>query len=284
MRVSVVSIVVNVLLSLIKLLAGLFAHSGAMISDAVHSASDVFSTLVVMAGVSLSNKQADKEHPFGHERLECVASLLLAVVLAATGAGIGYTSIKKIADSGSGKLVVPGAAALVTAVISIAVKELMYRYTISAAKKINSGALKADAWHHRSDALSSVGSFVGILGARLGYPVLDPVAGAVICVFIEKAAVEIFLDAVNKMIDRACPDEYSDKMREVILATEDVLAIDELRTRLFGSRVYVEVEIAMDPSKTLAQSHDTAEKVHDSIEREFPDVKHCMVHVNPYSK
>lgn len=284
MRVSVVSIVVNVLLSLIKLLAGLFAHSGAMISDAVHSASDVFSTLVVMAGVSLSNKQADKEHPFGHERLECVASLLLAVVLAATGAGIGYTSIKKIADSGSGRLVVPGAAALATAVISIAVKELMYRYTISAAKKINSGALKADAWHHRSDALSSVGSFVGILGARLGYPVLDPVAGAVICVFIEKAAVEIFLDAVNKMIDRACPDEYSDKMREVILATEDVLAIDELRTRLFGSRVYVEVEIAMDPSKTLAQSHDTAEKVHDSIEREFPDVKHCMVHVNPYSK
>ncbi len=284
MRVSVISIVVNVFLSLIKLLAGLFAHSGAMISDAVHSASDVFSTLVVMAGVSLSNKQADKEHPFGHERLECVASLLLAVVLAATGAGIGYTSIKKIADSGSGKLVVPGAAALVTAVISIAVKELMYRYTISAAKKINSGALKADAWHHRSDALSSVGSFVGILGARLGYPVLDPVAGAVICVFIEKAAVEIFLDAVNKMIDRACPDEYSDKMREVILATEDVLAIDELRTRLFGSRVYVEVEIAMDPLKTLAQSHDTAEKVHDSIEREFPDVKHCMVHVNPYSK
>ncbi|MBQ8967133.1 cation diffusion facilitator family transporter [Ruminococcus sp.] len=281
MRVSVVSIAVNLLLSLIKLLAGIFAHSGAMISDAVHSASDVFSTLIVMIGVTLAGKQPDKEHPYGHERLECVASLLLAAVLAATGLGIGYEGVKKISDTSGEKLVVPGAMALAAAVVSIFIKEAMYHYTRRVAKKINSGALMADAWHHRSDALSSVGSFAGILGARLGAPVLDPVASVVICLFIEKAAYDIFRDAIDKMIDRSCPDEYVAQMHDVIMGVEGVLAVDELKTRLFGAKIYVEVEIAMERTKTLVEAHDTAEEVHDTIEREFPDVKHCMVHVNP---
>ena len=139
----------------------------------------------------------------------------------------------------------------------------------------------ADAWHHRSDALSSVGSFAGILGARMGFPVLDPLAGVVICVFIEKAAIDIFRDAVDKMVDRSCPEEKVEEMRKVILSADGVLGIDELKTRLFGSKIYVEVEILMDASKTLVEAHDTAEAVHDSIEAAFPDVKHCMVHVNP---
>lgn len=281
MRVSAVSAAVNVFLSLLKLLAGIIARSGAMISDAVHSASDVFSTIVVMIGVRLSGKKADKEHPYGHERLECVASVLLAVVLAATGLGIGWRGVLKIISSSDKELAAPGILALAAAVLSIAVKELMFRYTARAAKRINSSALMADAWHHRSDALSSVGSFAGILGARLGLPVLDPVASVVICLFIEKAAFDIFRDAVDKMIDKACPDEYVERMRAVILATEGVEGIDEFRTRLFGSRVYVEVEIVMDSGKTLVEAHNTAEEVHDTIEREFPDVKHCMVHVNP---
>lgn len=281
MRVSYVSIAVNVALSLLKLLAGVIAHSGAMISDAVHSASDVFSTFVVMIGVTLSEKKADKEHPYGHERLECVASVLLAVVLAATGIGIGCSGVKKIISSGKEELAVPGLLALIAAVVSVIVKELMYRYTARTAKKINSGALMADAWHHRSDALSSVGSFAGILGARLGAPVLDPIASVIICVFIIKAAYDIFRDAVDKMIDKACPDEYVSRLREVILGTEGVLGIDELKTRLFGSRVYVEVEIAVEATKTLIEAHDTAESVHDAIEAAFPEVKHCMVHVNP---
>ena len=281
MKVSTVSIVVNVFLSLLKLLAGVIASSGAMISDAVHSASDVFSTLVVMAGVHLSGKKPDREHPYGHERFECVASVILSVVLAATGLGIGFKGIENITGAASHQLEIPGIPALIAAVVSILVKEIMYQYTKNAARKINSGALMADAWHHRSDALSSIGSFAGILGARLGFLVLDPLASVVICVFIEKAAIDIFRDAVDKMIDKACPEETVEKMREVIMSTEGVIGIDEMKTRLFGSRIYVEVEILMDSSKTLVEAHNTAETVHDSIENEFPDVKHCMVHVNP---
>lgn len=281
MRVSAVSVGVNIFLSLLKLLAGLIAGSGAMVSDAVHSASDVFSTFIVMIGVSLSEKKPDKEHPYGHERLECVASVLLAVVLAATGIGIGYSGVMKIVRSGEQELAVPGLLALIAAVVSVIVKEAMFRYTARAAKRINSGALMADAWHHRSDALSSVGSFAGILGARLGAPVLDPVASVIICLFIEKAAVEIFRDAVDKMIDRSCSEEYNEKMKRVILDTEGVIGIDEFRTRLFGSKVYVEVEIVMDSDKSLVEAHNTAETVHDTIEEQFPEVKHCMVHVNP---
>ena len=284
MKVSAVSITVNLALSLLKLLAGLFAKSGAMISDAVHSASDVFSTLVVIVGVKLAGKKPDKEHPYGHERMECVASVILAVVLAATGFGIGMSGIEKITSQDSAELAVPGALALVAAVVSVIVKELMFHYTKRAANKINSGALMADAWHHRSDALSSVGSFAGILGARMGFPVLDPLASVIICVFIEKAAIEIFRDAVDKMIDKACDEEQVEKMRSVILSTEGVLGIDELKTRLFGSKIYVEVEILMDAGKTLVEAHDTAEQVHDAIEEAFPEVKHCMVHVNPNIK
>lgn len=281
MKVSVVSIIVNIALSLLKLLAGILAKSGAMISDAVHSASDVFSTFVVIIGVKLAGKQPDKEHPYGHERMECVASVILAVVLAGTGIGIGVKGVQKIAGRNTSELVVPGALALGAAVISVIAKELMFHYTKRTAVKINSGALMADAWHHRSDALSSIGSFAGILGARMGLPVLDPLASVIICVFIEKAALEIFIDAVNKMIDKSCSDDTITKMREVILGTDGVLGIDELKTRLFGAKIYVEVEIRMDPAKTLVEAHDTAEMVHDQIEETFPEVKHCMVHVNP---
>ncbi|WP_295154132.1 cation diffusion facilitator family transporter [uncultured Ruminococcus sp.] len=281
LRVSAVSIIVNVVLSLLKLLAGIFAHSGAMISDAVHSASDVLSTFVVIIGVKLAEKKPDKEHPYGHERMECVASEILAVVLAATGLGIGLKGVQKIVAQGSEIPVEPGVLALAAAVASMVIKELMYHYTKRAAKQINSGALMADAWHHRSDALSSVGAFAGILGARMGLTVLDPLASVIICVFIEKAAYDIFLDAVNKMVDHSCPDETVDEMKEVIMNVDDVIGIDELKTRLFGAKIYVEVEILMDAKKTLVEAHNTAEEVHDAIESHFPEVKHCMVHVNP---
>ena len=139
----------------------------------------------------------------------------------------------------------------------------------------------ADAWHHRSDALSSVGSFIGILGARLGLPVLDPVASVVICLFILKAAFDIFRDAISKMLDTACSDEVEAQMREVVLAQDGVLGVDRLQTRLFGDRIYVEIDIAADGSTPLSQAHESATMVHDAIEEQFPKVKHCMVHVNP---
>ena len=277
--VSTVTIVINLTLAGFKFLAGFLAHSGAMISDAVHSASDVLATLIVILGVKLAGRDADRSHPYGHERLECVAALILAVILGATGLGIGWSGIRKI--TGSGELAVPGLLALIAAVVSIVVKEAMFWYTWLAAKRINSSALKAEAWHHRSDALSSVGSFAGILGARLGFPALVPVAGVVICLFILKAAWDILADALGKMTDHACPPAMEQEMADVILAQPGVLGLDTLNTRLFGDRVYVDVEIQADGDLPLKVTHATAQAVHDTLECQFPQVKHCMVHVNP---
>ncbi|WP_302695348.1 cation diffusion facilitator family transporter [Blautia argi] len=281
MRVSVVSIVWNVVLSLFKLIAGIVGHSGAMISDAVHSASDVFSTFVVILGVNIASRQSDEDHQYGHDRLECVAAIILAVVLLATGIGIGIGGVNKILGRDFGNTEIPGMIALAAAVVSIGVKEAMFWYTRAAAKKINSGALMADAWHHRSDALSSVGAFVGILGARMGFPVLDPLASVVICIFIAKAAYDIFKDAIDKMVDKSCDEETERAMREVILKQAGVQRVDMLHTRLFGARIYVDIEISADGEMTLREGHEIAQEVHDRIEEEFPLVKHCMVHVNP---
>ncbi len=281
MKVSAVSIVANVLLSAFKLLAGILASSGAMVSDAIHSASDVISTVVVIIGIRLSGKASDKEHPYGHERMECVAAIILATILAFTGLGIGYTAVAKILSGNYGELTVPGVLALVAAVVSIAVKEGMNWYTRSYAKKINSSALMADAWHHRSDALSSVGALVGIAGARLGYPVCDAIASLCICFFIEKAAYDIFKDAIDKMVDKACDEKLEDSLKNCALEQEGVLGVDLLRTRVFGNRVYVDIEISADGDASLRDAHKIAEHVHDAIEQSFSSVKHIMVHVNP---
>ena len=281
MHVSTVSIAVNLLLSLGKLLAGIFGRSGAMISDAVHSASDVFSTVIVIIGVRISSKKSDTNHPYGHERLECVASVILATILLATGIGIGLGGLRTILSGDYETLAVPGVTALAAAAASIAVKEWMYWYTRAAARKINSGAMMADAWHHRSDSLSSIGAFIGIAGSRMGYPVLDSAACLGISVFIAKAAYEIFMDAVDKMVDKACDTKTEAEIRRVVLSEEGVLGIDRLMTRLFGAIMNLDMEIAADGNKTLYETHDIAERVHDAIEENFPEVKHCMVHVNP---
>lgn len=281
MHVSIVSIIWNVGLSAFKLFAGIVANSGAMVSDAVHSASDVFSTFVVMAGVKMAGKASDPEHPYGHERLECVAAIILSGALLATGLMIGWQSLLKISAGEWDTLEIPGALALVAAIASIVIKEAMYWYTRNAAKKINSSAVMADAWHHRSDALSSIGSFVGIFGARLGFPVLDPMAGFVICIFIVKAAYDIFRDAINKMTDKACDESVQRELVELAAAQEGVQRVDYIRSRLFGDRMYLDVEICADGALTLYAAHDIAQAVHDAIEQQFPLVKHCMVHINP---
>ena len=281
MRISRVSILVNVLLSVVKMLAGILAHSSAMVSDAVHSLSDVLSTFVVMIGIQISSKESDEDHPYGHERYECVASIVLATMLALTAAGIGYSGIQVISGGVEG-LKVPGILALMAAILSIIVKELMFWYTKAGADRIKSGALMADAWHHRTDAMSSIGSLLGIAAARFGYPIFDPIASLVICLFIFKAAYDIFKDAVDKMVDSSVSEEEVEKIRKLIIEQNGVKAIDGIRTRVFGSRYYVDVEIAADESISLKEAHDVADRVHDRIEENFPDIKHVMVHVNPY--
>ncbi|MDR2047279.1 MAG: cation diffusion facilitator family transporter [Clostridiales bacterium] len=280
-KVSVGTIIINSVLTGLKLCAGLFAGSYAMLSDAAHTASDTFSTLIVMAGVKISGKKADAGHPYGHERFECIAAVILSVLLFATGAGIGYSGISKLLDGGPSSP--PGILALIAAAVSVAVKEGMYRYTLSAAKKIKSGALKADAWHHRSDALSSVGSFAGILGAVLGFAPLDAIAGAVLSAFVIKVAVGIFIDAVRKMTDEACSPEYEGRIRERILSRPNIIKIDSLKTRKFGERVYVDIEIGIDENLTFIKAHDAATNVHDDLEASFPEIKHCTIHANPFN-
>lgn len=283
-KVSMVSIVGNIVLSIGKLIAGIIAHSGAMVSDAVHSASDVFSSIIVIIGVRLAAKNSDKEHPYGHERMECVAAIVLAVVLLVTGLFIGENTINTIISGNIGEMEMPGALALIAAAVSILVKEGMFWYTRYYAKKLDSGAVMADAWHHRSDALSSVGALIGIAGARMGYPVLEPVASLVIVLFILKAAFDIFKDAVDKMVDHSCDDETEKELRGCAEAIEGVKGVDLLRTRIFGNKIYVDIEIRIDGRKTLIEGHEIAERVHAEIEKAFPKVKHIMVHVNPDSE
>ena len=279
-RVSLVSVVWNLILSVFKLIAGFVAHSGAMISDAVHSASDVFSSIIVMIGVRSSGKASDKDHPYGHERMECVAAIVLATVLAGTGVGIGYAAVKTLLD-GEYASEIPGMLALIAAVVSILVKEAMFWYTRYYAKKIDSSAVMADAWHHRSDALSSVGALIGIGGARLGFPIMEPLASVVICIFIEKAAFDIFKDAIDKMVDKACDEQTEKALRNCALNTKGVEQVDLLKTRIFGNKVYVEMEIGADENLSLKDSHAIAENVHDAIEQGWPKIKHILIHVNP---
>lgn len=280
-NMSLVSLIGNTVLSGFKLFAGIAGHSGAMISDSIHSFSDVFTTLVAFIGVKVSKRDADNAHPYGHERLECVASLLLGFVLMLTGIGVGKAGVDNIISGNYGKLMVPGAIALVAAVVSIVVKEAMYWYTRYYAKLINSAAFLADAWHHRSDALSSVGSLTGIAGAMLGFPVLDSVASVVICLFIVKIAYDISKDALVKMLDTSCGEEYEKNLREYILKQEDVRSVDMLHSRMFGNRVYIDLEISVDGDKSLRDAHEVAERVHRNVEQQFSDVKHIMIHVNP---
>lgn len=280
-KVSMVSIVGNLILSVFKALAGVIAHSGAMISDAVHSASDVFSSIIVIIGVRISAKASDDEHPYGHERFECVAAIVLSVVLFLTGLMIGIGAVRNIAGGDYQNLTVPGVLSLAAAFISIIVKEAMYWYTRSYAERYDSSALMADAWHHRSDALSSVGALIGIAAARMGFPVMDAVASLVICFFIAKAAYDIFKDAIDKMVDHSCEKETEAALLDCASSQQGVLGVDVLHTRVFGNKIYVDIEISADSSLSLAEGHQIAEQVHTAIEQQFPKVKHIMVHVNP---
>lgn len=283
-RISVTTIALNFLLTIFKFIAGICGKSGAMLSDALHSATDVLSTIIVIIGFVLSRKKSDFEHQYGHERFECVSAMILAVILGITGAGIGYSALQKIFSHAYTTADTPTALALSASVISIIIKEMMYWYTVIGAKKIDSSSLKADAWHHRSDALSSVGSLVGIFGAMNGIKILEPLASVVIALFILKAVFDIVKDAVDKMIDKSCDKETVARMTTLIQEQDGVKRLDVIKTRLFANKIYVDIEISADGNLTLTESHKIATNVHDMVEKEFPLVKHCMVHVNPYTE
>ncbi len=255
-----------------------------MISDAVHSSSDVLSTLIVLVGARIAVKNEDKDHNYGHDKFESIASIMLAMLLFATALGLGYTGIKDIisASKGDDNYVKPTLLALIAAIVSIVVKEGMYWYTIFYAKKLDSQALKADAWHHRSDAFSSIAGFVGILGAMLGVYVLEGIATVLIALLIVKVSYDIVKVVIRQLTDHAAPEELVSKIYKTINEDGDVKNIDLLKTRISGSIIYVEAEIAVDSALNIIEAHAIAQRVHDKIEETFEEVKHIVIHVNPY--
>jgi len=280
-HLTVIGVGGNIVLSLFKLFAGIIGNSAAMISDAAHSLSDVFATAIAFVGAKISRKGMDHEHPYGHERIECIASQILSIILIVTAIGIMYSAITSVVN-GTYVDNTPTVLPLIAAIVSIAVKEGMFWYTMHYAREIDSDAFRADAWHHRSDALSSVGALVGIALAMMGYPIADSIASMVISIFIIKVAWDILNDSYKKMLDTSCDDNTENSLRVIICSVDGVKSIDSIHTRLFGNRIYVDVEIAVDSKITVEEGHRIAEEVHDRIESEFSKVKHVMVHVNPF--
>jgi cation diffusion facilitator family transporter len=279
-RVSIITVIVNILLSAIKVIIGTLGRSSSIVADGIHSMTDVFTTVIAYIGVQLSAKKADDDHQYGHEKFEPVMSKVLATVLIVTALLIGYNGIKNIFNADA--LETPSRLNLVAAFISIITKEWMYHYTKKAADQIKSSALKADAWHHRSDAMSSVGSLIGVGAAILGYKFFDPLAAIVIAVIILKVAIEIYLKSVDEVMDKSADDETIESIREVTESVEGVLSIDLLLTRQHVNLVYVDIEIGVKGDLSLWEAHEIAEAVHEQVEEKIESVKHCMVHVNPY--
>lgn len=277
-KISKITIIVNILLSAIKLFAGIIGRSGAMIADSIHSLSDVLSTIAVMVGLKLAKQPADEEHPYGHEKMEPIMAKILASILLITAMLIGFNGIKSIIN---GSTVIPAKIAMYAAILSIIVKEWMYRYTVKGAKKIDSTALMADAWHHRSDAFSSIGTLIGITGARMGFPILDPIASLVICVLITKVAIDIYKQAIDQLVDHCADAKTIENIKNEIEKTNGVISIDELKTRISANRLYVDVEICVNSDLSVCEGHEIAETVHNTIENLDNRIKHCMVHVNP---
>lgn len=281
-KVAIVTIVVNLVLSIGKFVAGIVGNSTAMVSDAVHSASDVLSTFIVLIGARIAVKSEDRDHNYGHDKFENIASIILAMMLFATALALGYAGIQSIISATKGEFVKPSYVALIAAIVSIVVKEGMYWYTIYYAKKLDSQALKADAWHHRSDAFSSVASFIGILGAILGVLVLEGIATLLIAVLIIKVSYDIVKVVIKQLTDHAAPEELVSRIYKTIDEDKDVMNIDVLKTRISGSIIYVDAEIAVDSSLNIVDAHAIAERVHDKIEQDFKEVRHIAIHVNPY--
>ena len=280
-RATAVGVWGNVALVALKIVAGIVGHSGAMISDAVHSLSDVLATAIAYVGATISAAPADKGHPYGHEQFENLAAIAIGLILLFSGCAIGYSGLKTAFFRGDETLEIPTILPLAIAVVSIATKEWMYRYARRCALYLNSSAFMADAQHHRSDALSSVGALIGISCARLGWREADALAAAAISLFIIKSAFDVLKPCLSRAIDASCGDEFESRVAERILANPGVERLDLLRTRKFGARVYVEAEISVDGAKTLYAAHRIAHEVHNAVEKNFPTVKHVMIHVNP---
>ncbi|WP_419724560.1 cation diffusion facilitator family transporter [Terrisporobacter petrolearius] len=278
-KVTLISIIWNVILTFIKVLGGILGKSNAMIADGLHSASDIISSIGVLIGNKIAKTPNDKEHNYGHEKAETLVSFLLSMLLIGVALKISLNGINSLIHLDD--VQVPTFLPLIISVISIGVKEYQYKITIKVAKKINSPSLKADAWHHRSDALSSVAAFIGIGGSLLGFKVLDPIATVLVGLFVAKVGLDIFKDAINELMDYSIDENDESQIITIANCTDGVLNIGELRTRKHGSMAYVDLTICVNKDLTVLQGHEIANKLEISILEELEIVKGITVHVEP---
>lgn len=284
-KVTLVGSAVNLALTAAKLFAGFFGRSAAMVADGVHSLSDLVTDFIVLVFVNISSKGKDRSHDYGHGKFETLASLLISLLLLVVAAELMASSIKKILlVLGGGEIAVPGMIALWAAVVSIVLKEGLYWYTYSVGKKIDSPAMIANAWHHRSDALSSVGSFLGIGGAILlghKWVILDPLAGCIISIAIIVVAVKMAVPALKELLDVSLPDDKEDEIVRVAESVPGVLNVHELKTRQSGPGIIIDAHIVVRPDMTVSAAHDIATAVEDALKSRFGASTQTSIHIEP---
>jgi cation diffusion facilitator family transporter len=280
-KVSVLNTILNLILAAGKLAAGLLFGSTALISDAADNVSDAVMSTVALFGIQMGQKPADADHKYGHERLECIFGISMSVVMFLMGAWVVWQAATRLLSGEIGSITAPEMPALFIAAIAGVIKLIMYFWTSNAAKRFASVTLKASALNYRSDVIASAAIFIGVFGAELGAEWLDPAVGLLRSLLIFKSAAEVFRDAAGRMTDRAADTETEEALKAFVLAFPGVLALDDLKTRMFNSQIYVDLEIAADGSQTLTEAHQIADGLHDSLERSFPQIKHCTIHVNP---
>jgi cation diffusion facilitator family transporter len=275
----------NVALLVFKFVAGVLGHSSAMIADAVHSLSDFITDVIVIIFVWISAIPKDKSHDYGHGKYETLAMTIIGLALLAVAIGIVYDGAEKIiAWAGGKQLEAPGMLALWAALISIATKEVVYRYTMTKSVQLNSQALRANAWHHRSDALSSIGTAVGIGGAIfLGqrWTVLDPMASVIVGLFIVKVAIVLLRDAIGDLTEQSLPEDIEEEILQLAASIPGVVEPHDLHTRRIGSHYAIELHILMNGDITLKEAHDKASEVEEVLKKKYGEETHISVHVEP---
>ncbi|HEX76247.1 MAG TPA: cation transporter [Dehalococcoidia bacterium] len=276
---TLVGLATNVALAIFKLLAGIFGFSYAMVADAIHSFSDCFATGTVYIGIRIGERPADESHPYGHANAETIAAFLVALVILATGVFVGIDAVHLITNK---HFETPAMIALAAAAISIVIKEGMFRYTLKVGERNNSPAVIANAWDHRSDAYSSVAALVGILGARLGFQYLDPIAGLAVSALIIKMSLTLFRSNIGILMDERPGSAILDEIRAAALEVGGIKAIDSLRVHRRGSTFTIDIEVAVDSRLTVEQGHQVATEVRSKLLSEVEHVQDVMVHVNPY--
>lgn len=279
-KISIISLISNTFLALIKIFIGFFANSKALIADGFHSVSDMASTIIVMISIKFSETPADKNHPYGHEKAEALGTNILAVILILTAIFLGRDAVLTIL---SGNIAEPGSWALVAAFISIIVKELLYRYTIKIGEEINSRGLIADAHHHRSDALSSIAALIGIGGAKLGFRFLDPLAGLAVAFLILKVGYDIMRDTSYELMDGRPEKEKIDEIKKMAESVERVMGIRDIKLRSYGPNYIVDLKIVVKDQLSVVEGHNIAGEVKWKLINNSEDIKDVLIHVDPLS-